>query len=247
MSEDRFGINDLMPWLVAGTLISLVFFFLFVAAHEFFNLQAVSALSAFSAAVSALMSALLVGIYIKQTRIFERHGEILKNQSELMELEFVPDVSPVGRPEIDNNHVEIDLKNKGDGISTKVELLTRLEFQGDTDYTSPLTGTCTMERVGDNRMGEKSLNSGEAGRFRGKAILGVTTLGGDKSNRTFENIVRNIQSDIDDIRVSLFIKYTGPRGNSSTTSILHEEAFYTDLDGVTKTTLEECHARSSPA
>lgn len=243
----RFSIRDLIFWLIGGAVASTVLFLLFAISYEMSGDVAISALSAFGAGMSAIVSALLVGIYIKQTNIFKRHGKIMDRQADLMELQYIPEVSPIGQPGFENDAVEIRIENRGAGPATELSLHTRIEFKGSEDYESPLTGVSEFERIDDNRTGEGYLASGDTGTFQSDSILEVATLSDELRSRSFRNIISNLEHEVDEIRVSLFVESAGKGGELQRSTILPDEAFYTRLDELEEHTLQECFRVSTPA
>lgn len=249
MSEPstRFSIRDLIFWLLGGAVASVVIFLLFAISYELSGKVAISALSAFGAGMSAIVSALLVGIYIKQTNIFKRHGRIMDRQADLMELQYIPEVSPIGQPGFEDDVVEIQIENRGPGPATELSLLTRIEFKGFEDYESPLTGTSKFERIDDERAREGYLASGDTGTFQADSILEVAILSDEPRSRSFKNIISNLKHEVDQVRVSLFIESTGKGGDPQSSAILPEEAFYTSLEELEDDSLQECYRVSTPA
>jgi len=247
-NRDReYGAADLILWIMVGTVVTFVLYSIFVIAQKQAGETAIAVLSAFGAGMSALTSIVLVGIYIEQTRIFDRHGKILQNQTDLMELQFIPDVRPTDNPKITGNQVEISLENKGPGDATNLELITRIEFEESNDYESPLIGSTDLGRIEDNHTGESYLLSGESGSFSGECLLEVSALSGEKKARSFENIVSNLSQNVEKIRISLSVEISGKRGKPQQVSILPEEAFYTNLEDLDEYTVSECRRVSNPA
>jgi hypothetical protein len=242
-----FNIRDLIFWLIGGAVASVVIFLLFAISSELLGSVAISALSAFGAGMSAIVSALLVGIYIKQTNIFKRHGQIMDRQADLMELQYIPEVSPIGQPAFEDDIVEIRLENRGAGPATDLSLRTRIEFKRSEDYDSPLTGISEFERIDDNRAGEGYLSSGDTGTFEADSILEVATLSDELRSRSFRNLISNLESDVEEVRVSLFVESTGKGGDPQKSAILTEEAFYTKLEELDDYSLQECYRVSTPA
>lgn len=242
---DDFSLRDLFLWLVAGGILSVVVFILFTEAYELTGNVTISALSAFGAAMSSVISAILVGIYIKQTNILESHGEILRDQAELMELQYTPDVVTIDEPSFEDDEVSVTLENVGPGDASELHLITRLEFQGSSEYESPLIGSSIFEA--DQSGGGKHLASGLRGKFRAPSKLEVTSLGSEDRVRSFHNMISNLEAEIDDFRVSLFVVADGGGGNSEKRAILTEEAFYVSVSELDGSTLEECYRVSTPA
>lgn len=243
----RFRIQDLIFWLLGGAVASVVIFLLFAISYELSGNVATSALSAFGAGMSAIVSALLVGIYIKQTNIFKRHGRIMDRQADLMELQYIPEVSPIGQPSFDDDVVEIQIENRGPGPATELSLQTRIEFKGSEDYESPLSGISEFERTDNKKAGEGYLASGETGTFQADSILEVAILSDELRPRSFKNIISNLEHEVDEVRVSLFVESTGKGGDPQRSAILTEEAFYTRLEELEDYSLQECYRVSTPA
>lgn len=243
----RFSIVDLFYWLLGGAIISVVIFLLFKISYELSGKVAISVLSAFSAGMSSVISILLVGIYIKQTDIIERHGQIMDRQADLMELQFIPDVSSLGPPTFENDSVEVSLENRGSGPATELKLLSRLEFRNSSDYDSPLTGESFFKRIEGNRSGEGYLASGDTGKFKADSILEAATLREEQRPRSFKNVISNLEDEVEEVRVSLFVKASGKGGEPQQSEILPDEAFYTDLEDDRNNTLQECYRVSMPA
>lgn len=244
---DRLTWNDILNWVLASIFILLLTFILYGISSNYFGDSVIAALTAFGVTVSSIISILLVTIYMRQTRIFHRHGKIMEAQTKLMELEYIPDVAVLGEPTIEENRVEVTLENKGPGAATSMKLVTRIEFQNSEFYESPLTGSSELSRVNGEHDGEQSLESSETGLFTGEARLDVSTLSENVRSRGFESIIQNLQSDVDRIRVSLSVRTEGPGGDPQEESVLPEEAFYTNLEGLSDETLHECRRISTPA
>lgn len=244
---DEFGISDLFYWLLGGAIASIVIFTLFAIAYEMSGDVVISSLSAFAAGFSSIISALLVGIYIKQTNILERHGQIMYRQTELMKLQYIPEVFPINEPKFESDNVEISLENSGSGPATELKLVTRLEFRNSQEYDSPVTGVSDFERIEDGDSGEKYLAPGSSKTYKANSKLEVATLSSEKRPRSFRNIIKNLQNDVDSVRISLFVRVEGKRGEPQQTELLSEEAFYASLDSIQNNTLEECYRISTPA
>lgn len=239
--------DDFSKWLLASILILLVTYTVYGISSNYFGENIIAALTAFGVTVSSIISILLVAIYTRQTRIFDRHGKIMEAQTNLMELEYTPDVAILDEPTITGNDVEVTCENKGPGTAVSMELITRIEFGGSEFYDSPLIGASELARTDGDHAGEQSLESGETGSFEGDARLDVSTLGETERSRGFDSIIQNIQSDVDRIRVSLFVQTEGHGGDTQKVSILPEEAFYTKLEELSDDTLHECRRVSTPA
>lgn len=245
-NSSSFSFNDLTPWVMAGVLLSFIILAVIWVSDTLFDAKTFSAISTFGVVMSALISVVLVGIYIKQTKIFERHGEIMETQSELMELQFIPNVNQLERPEFDGDRVRVTLENKGRGTATDFQLITRIEFEDETDYDSPLKGSTGMSKINDKKTGQRSLGSGETGTFEAESMLEVSILSGERSPRSFRNVIGNMKEEVNRVRISLKIKVRGHRGDPQTLTILKEEAFYTNLDDLKEFTLQECYKVSKP-
>ncbi|WP_367996665.1 hypothetical protein [Haloferax volcanii] len=238
---------DLAPWGLIAAFTVAVIYILFGAAYTMFDTQAISAVSAFGAGVSAMVSVFLVVIYLKQTEILGKHAQIMETQSDLMELQYVPKINTTGDPSFNEDAVKLSVENMGSGTATELQLLTRIEFEGSSDYDSPLTGTVDLVSTSGAGHGKQSLDGNDTGEFEADACFDIVSLSGSERSRRFSNIIANLAGEVERIRVSMYIDVAGQAGNPNSTSILSEEAFYTSLEGLDDFTLEECYRVSTPA
>lgn len=243
----EFSNQDAIAWLLAAGILTLVLILLFKISHSLFGESSISALTAFGTGVSSVISVILAALYKRQTKILRKHGEHLNKQAEFMELQFIPDIYPKDEPSFENDSVKIKLENRGSGSATDLKLVTRIEFSDSDNYDSPLAGESELERDGDDRSGEKHLESGVSGTYSAKSKLQTKSISPEERTRSFQNIIKNMKGDVEEVRISLSVKSQGVSGRTGSTHILTSEAFYTTIDEMEENTLEECYRVSKPA
>jgi len=244
---DYFG---LLIYGFLGILVISLSFVVFGFSNWVFQGQEIAAITAFGTALTGFTSILLIGIYRKQTQIFKRHGNILEKQTELMELEYTPDLCRISIPSFDGDSVTVNLSNIAKGYANNIRIITRVEFEGSISYSAPLEGKSPLNQIedGDVKEGTNSLApSGEA-EFQALSLLSVGNSG-NGDHRSFSQVVDNLAAEgVDWVRVSIEAEAMNRNGDRVTScDILPEEYCYVTLDDVDEYTLESIYERSSPA
>ncbi|MCY4731923.1 hypothetical protein KY092_15285 [Natronomonas gomsonensis] len=246
-SEEEIDYFGLLIYGFLALLVISLSFGIFGVSSWFFDGEEIAALTAFATALTGFTSIILIGIYRKQTRIFRRHGEILENQTELMELEYTPDISRTSGPSFSGDTVCVSLSNVAKGYANDVRLTTRIEFEGSLSYSSPVQGHSPLNKSeGENQEeGTNSLAPNEETEVEAPALLSID----DGEQRTFRHVVDNLAAEeVEKIRVSMEAEAKNSAGEVVTScAILPEDHFYADISECEAHDLEEVHKSSTPA
>lgn len=121
-------------------------------------------------ALSALLTFMLVVLYVGQYRLLNRQVR-LENRPHLVVEEY----------DEEGNEIRALLSNLGNGVATEIELETRIDFDGGGIY-SPSRGRWTMRKIGEEgdkkrRVGNSLKSGRNYERFIGKAMTGLLVDG----------------------------------------------------------------------
>jgi len=214
---------------------------------DLFKGNEIAAMTAFGTALTGFTSFLLVGIYFKQTKIFRRHGKILEKQTEIMRLNYIPDLSQKSSGSISGDNVRVSLSNIAEGYANEIRLTIQVEFDDCHTYSSPLTGHSSLLKTDTEgqQVGIDSLAPNESSEFEAPAILSID----EHQERNFEQVVDNLAAEgVTTLRVSIMAEAKNSAGDYVTDCpVLPNEHFYANLDDCDTYDLEAVYKCSSPS
>ena len=252
MSE-KFDTRDKLLMIGAFGVVTIILGYTLLSLSQvYFDNWVISALTAFGVAISGFTSFLLVAIYLEQTSILERHGNILDKQAELMSLEYVPNISTKSKPDFDRDQITIKLTNRAKGTAINLSLVTRVEFDDSQSisYNSPMVGRADMMRVEKERVYEDqtSLEPHGEGEFQTNATLFVKN---NQKQRPFHVVMDNLSEEgVNRVRIELKIKADGQqqsRQEEVSCNVVPEGYFYVDLKKTNDCHLAPLYRSSSPS
>lgn len=182
-----------------------------------------SFLNANQGAVSAVLTLMLVVLYVGQYHLLDRQVR-LENRPHLVVEEY----------DEKGNKIYAQLSNLGNGVSTDIELETTIGFEGGGSI-EPASGRRPMRKVGEEG-DEKSRvgNSLEAGRghemFVGDAVVGLIEDGKYQGWGLRAAIGRLAREDIETVTVDFAIVSSDLLDNEYSTTI-YGAPFKVDIDG----------------
>lgn len=244
-SDDSGGqqvfLTQLGVFVSIGIMIILLTFSLYGISYHYFGKHAIAAVSSFGASASSILTIVLLIVYLRQTRILERHQRELKEQSELMGLTHLPDISVIDADiHQEDDSIEVILKNRGKGAASELELVTCIETPDNVDQDSSMSGSSALYRVNPDGgiLEDQTLPGGDEAKFQAEPVIEKPLTHGDPTTCSIREIVQTIHREGGNwVRIELKIQPYMQNGEPAkpVSALPHDSTFRVELSRIEST------------
>lgn len=199
--------DKLLFYGAIGILAIMFMYFLYGMGFRLFGEQMIAAVSVFGTSVSSILTILVVVIYLKQTEILKEHKRELEEQSNLMSLDHMPDIT-VKDTEIDGDQMFLDIKNRGKGVGSKLELQSKI-YETDGGTLNTYQGVTSLNRLASDgrRLDDQTIEANAEGNYCVEPTIEIEMQYGDPEICSFEEIIQSIYNEeTQTIRIEMHIQ-----------------------------------------